>query len=320
MDLLLNTARQSFWWCFGAVEYAIWADWLLCGWIHVPTSVVPPVFLSLFLGVMSMRVRPCMYVLACVWVNPGPPAHFTRRQTSKAFWINPACRGRSACHPQFHISAAPAAPNLDAHSYWNEQMEFCHAANRHPSLRKDKTSKERRYIGICFSRWWGCVSSQVEWRCSVSLWKCGQSASIVFFLIKAGQLCLHYSSLAKAGSLSPWLDTAEMMSWSRAHTHTHTLTDTRTGTNIKAVLTSFNSFHKSITGSLSPHRDVCLCPKCVFWLFRLDSVTSAFASKHLFSHFHLILAANLILYCIYWSGRLQFPAAAWFRRAMKAIM
>lgn len=159
MDLLLNTARQSFWWCFGAVEYAIWADWLLCGWIHVPTSVVPPVFLSLFLGVMSMRVRPCMYVLACVWVNPGPPAHFTRRQTSKAFWINPACWGRSACHPQFHISAAPAAPNLDAHSYWNEQMEFCHAANRHPSLRKDKTSKERRYIGICFSRWWGCVSS-----------------------------------------------------------------------------------------------------------------------------------------------------------------
>lgn len=178
-------------------------------------------FLSLFLGVMSTHVRPCMYVLACVWVNPGPPAHFTRRQTSKAFWINPACRGRSACHPQFHISAAPAAPNLHAHSYWNEQMEFCHAANRHPSLRKDKTSKERRYIGICFSRWWGCVSSQVEWRCSVCLWKCGQSASIVFFLIKAGQLCLHYSSLAKAGSLSPWLDTAEMMSWSRAHAHTH---------------------------------------------------------------------------------------------------
>lgn len=47
MDLLLNTARQSFWWCFGTVEYPIWADWLLCGWIHVPTSVVPPVF-SLF--------------------------------------------------------------------------------------------------------------------------------------------------------------------------------------------------------------------------------------------------------------------------------
>lgn len=208
-------------------------SWLITVWLDSRAHISGPSSFSLSFFRCDEYART---TVACVWVNPGPPAHFTRRQTSKAFWINPACRGRSACHPQFHISAAPAAPNLDAHSYWNEQMEFCHAANRHPSLRKDKTSKERRYIGICFSRWWGCVSSQVEWRCSVSLWKCGQSASIVFFLIKAGQLCLHYSSLAKAGSLSPWLDTAEMMSWSRAHTHTHTLTDARTGTNIKAYV------------------------------------------------------------------------------------
>lgn len=46
----------------------------------------------------------------------------------------------------------------------------------------------------------------------------------------------------------------------------------------------------------------------LFDLFRLDSVNTPFASKHSFSHFHPILAANLILYCIYWSGQLQFPA------------
>lgn len=195
--------------------------WLRARWTHAATRVVSWDFAA----IIATRVRTTVRVRAgmCLCVNSRPPAHFTHRQTSKAVWINPACRGRSACHPQFHISATPAAPNLHAHSYWNEQMEFCHAANRHPSLREDKTSKEPRCIGICLQVVrLGAVAGEAEVFCvSVKVWaKCRYHV----FLIKAGQLCFHYSPLAKAGSLSPWLDTAEMMSWSRARNHVHRYT------------------------------------------------------------------------------------------------
>lgn len=81
-------------------------------------------------------------------------------------------------------------------------MEFCHAPNRHPSLREDKTSKEQRYIGICLQVVSLCVvAGEVKVFC-VSV-KVGAKSRYRVFLIKAGQLCFHYSPLAKASSLSP---------------------------------------------------------------------------------------------------------------------
>lgn len=81
-------------------------------------------------------------------------------------------------------------------------MEVCYAPNRHPTLRKDKTSKEQSYIGICLQAVTLCVSAGgVEVFCvSVKVWaKCRYHV----FLIKAGQLCFHYSPNAKVGSVSP---------------------------------------------------------------------------------------------------------------------
>ena len=143
-----------------------------------------------------------MYVLACACVNSGPTAHFTHRQTSKAVWINPACRGHSACHPQFHISVAPAAPNLHAHSYWNEQMEFCYAPNHHPSLRKDKTSKEPRYICVCLHFARLCViTGEVEVLC-VSVLSVGKVQVSCFSLLKQ-VICVSITALLQ--NLAPFL-------------------------------------------------------------------------------------------------------------------
>lgn len=206
----------------------------LCVWIHVSTQVVPQVF---FFGVINtcMRAGPCMRWRVFVWTLDHQLISHTGRHQRR---FELTLRVGAALHGIRNFTSLPLLQHQTymAHSYWNEQMELCHAPNRHPSLREDKTSKELRYIGICLQvvspR---VVASELKVFCvSVKVWaKCRYHV----FLIKAGQLCFHYSPLAKAGSLSPWLDTAEMMSWSLTHTHTYA----QVHTSKHMWLTSFNS-------------------------------------------------------------------------------
>lgn len=137
---------------------------------------------------LHVRVR------ASACVNSRPAAHFTHRQTSKAVWINPACRGHSACHSQFHISVAPAAPNVHGHSYWNNKWSF--AMHRIAILRcgKIKLQKSRDVYGsVCwiflFLFRLRSVAGEVKVFCVC--FKSRQSAGIMF--VKAGQSCFHYS-------------------------------------------------------------------------------------------------------------------------------
>lgn len=93
---------------------------------------------------------------------------------------------------------------MPIHIEMNRWSFATQAPNRHPLLRKDKTSKEQRYIRICLQvvelR---VVAGEVKVFCvSEKVWaKCQYHV----FLIKAGQLCFHYSPppLANAGSFSP---------------------------------------------------------------------------------------------------------------------
>lgn len=95
----------------------------------------PEIFGAIFLHVYT-RARPCMHVLACVCVNSGPPAHFTHRQTSKAVWINPACR--AALHAIRNFTSLPLQQHqtyIPIHIEMN-RWEFCRTPNRHPLAEK----------------------------------------------------------------------------------------------------------------------------------------------------------------------------------------
>lgn len=215
---LTDTVKTS---CHCLALYSVWYKLrcFLCGWIQCGyASGLLTCWCDYSNTCVCANVRECVRSRVCM--NTGPPAHFT--QTSKEVWINPACRNHSACRPQFHISATPAAPNLHAHSYWNEQMEFYHAPNRHPpSLRKDKTSKEPGihsdlFAGgeaVCHRRWCGGVLCLCE-----SVAKCGYHV----FLIKAGQLCFHFQPSSKShfpfSLIRPCRGDVMVM---HLHTHTH---------------------------------------------------------------------------------------------------
>lgn len=184
MDLrLTDTVKLSFHWCFGAIQYVIWAAvFPVCLDSCVHTNGLWS-FLVWWLQHVYMHARPCMYVLACVCVNSGPPAHFTHRQTSKAVWINPACR--SALHAIRNFTSLPLQQHQTYMPIHIEMNRWSFAMHRIAILHweKIKLQKSRDIFGsVC--RWLGCVLSQVKWRCSVSLCECGQSAGIIFFLLK----------------------------------------------------------------------------------------------------------------------------------------
>lgn len=199
--------------------------------IHVSTRVASWVFFPFsvwWLQHVYMRAHVCMCWCVFVWTLDHQLISHTDRHQRR---FELTLRVGAAQHAIRNFTSLPLQQHQTymAHSYWNEQMKFCHEPSCHPSLREDKTSKEQRYIRICLQvvslR---VVAGEVKVFClSEKVWaKCRYHV----FLIKAGQLCFHYSPFAAAGSLSPWLDTAEMMSCTHTHLQTHT------GAHIKAYV------------------------------------------------------------------------------------
>ncbi len=161
----------------------------LCVSIHVSTRVasltLSQVFLVWWLQHVYMRARrPCMDVPRRVFVwtlDHQLISHTDRHQRRFELTL----RVGAALHAIRNFTSLPLQQHQTYKPIHIEMNRWSFAMHRIAILHweKIKLQKSRDTFGsVC--RWLCRVSSQVTWRCSLSLWKCGQSAGIMFFLLK----------------------------------------------------------------------------------------------------------------------------------------
>lgn len=148
-------------------------------------------------------VRVCGCILVCACVNSGPTAHFTHRQTSKRSELTlrveatlHAIRNFTSLSLQQHQTFIPIHIEMNRRSSAMQRITIL-------GWGKIKTSKGGRYIW----NWSRFLRLRVWLQGKPGIFlhlcfRCGQSAGIAIFLIKAGKLCFPRSAGAEPALLS----------------------------------------------------------------------------------------------------------------------
>lgn len=150
----IYSLTQSSWaLCAISVLYSMWCGLRcsLCARIHVATRAVTRVLGGAAAAAGASPPPPCARVCA----NSGPPAHFTRTQTSKAVWINPACR--AAPHAIRNFTSLLLQPHQTYTAIHIEMNRWSFAMHRItiPHSEEIKLQKSEMHRGVCRWRcWW----------------------------------------------------------------------------------------------------------------------------------------------------------------------
>lgn len=191
MDLWLTdtVSKLSFLWCFLAL-YSTWYELRCFRVLRFMQLHEWPLEVFFFPWCSDYNTCTCTHERACVctcrrvfvWTLDHQLISHTGRHQRR---FELTLRVGAALHAIRNFTSLPLQQHQTYMPIHIEMNRWSFAMHRIAILHweKIKLQKSRDTFGsVC--RWWGLVSSQVKWRCSVSLWKCGQSAGIMFFLLK----------------------------------------------------------------------------------------------------------------------------------------